>query len=669
METLALGAPGIYDLAPPPLRALTGVRMDVCAFAGVAPRGPARVRGGAWPAASPGEPAVHRTVARAVESWDEYQRLYGGYEGPGLLPYAVASFFEQGGRRAYVARVVHRYDGPGDAEGAARGAVPGVHPAGLPAEGGLPLRARDEGSWGDALRAHLRFRTRPLLPLRREGAELILERREELPPGAVLAFTRADGSRALREVVGLEEEWDRPGRGVRVRRVALDAPPPAGPLGRVEVVEGEMEVVEAPAAGASARRRERLAGLGLSPAHPRWLARVLHEESELVYPEEAWLDRPLVLPPDLGPCLGGSGQFAGGADRYRDLVPEDFFDWRGWSPAEEEPRDGVHCLAALPDLSLLVVPDLYSPAPLPDPDLDEGGSLAGPEFRECVHLPLARYAARPHDLEGLRLDPRVPADRERILALQRRVVEFAALRHSFVALLDVPPGLNQRQVLEWRGHFDSAFAAAFHPWLLVARADDRRRARVALNPAAVAAGIVARQEWRHGVPHGPANALAAGVVAAAQAVPPSRHDELHPAGVNVYLLERDGVRLTGARTLSRDPAWRQLSVRRIVTLVARTLEQQMPWSVFEPGNPTLRSEIVRLVTSLLRSLHRAGAFAGRGDEDSFFVRCDDALNPRAAMDAGRVTCEIGIAPAEPVEFIVLRLSREGDGTVRLEDRA
>src|SRR5215472_10959996 len=92
--------------------------MDVCAFCGVAPRGPARVPvvNEKWPdtrpSVEPGRP-IDRTRAYAVESFTEYQRLYGGFEGPGLLPYAVASFFEQGGRRAYIARIVHDY-GAGD---------------------------------------------------------------------------------------------------------------------------------------------------------------------------------------------------------------------------------------------------------------------------------------------------------------------------------------------------------------------------------------------------------------------------------------------------------------------------------------------------------------------------------------------------------------------------
>src|SRR5437899_6836 len=107
-----LGAPGIYEIPDEPLRALTGERMDVCAFVGVAPRGPARVP--VFPiewAPQPCDPdrTVTHSVAIAVESWDAYKRLYGAFEGPGLLPYAVASFFENGGVRAHIVRVVHDY--------------------------------------------------------------------------------------------------------------------------------------------------------------------------------------------------------------------------------------------------------------------------------------------------------------------------------------------------------------------------------------------------------------------------------------------------------------------------------------------------------------------------------------------------------------------------------
>jgi phage tail sheath protein FI len=149
-------------------------------------------------------------------------------------------------------------------------------------------------------------------------------------------------------------------------------------------------------------------------------------------------------------------------------------------------------------------------------------------------------------------------------------------------------------------------------------------------------------------------------------VPPVRHDELHPAGINVYLPERDGVRLTAARTLARDPAWRQLSVRRLVTMVRLVLDREMQWAVFEPNTAALRAKVVQLVEAFLRQLFRRGALAGAAEDEAFFVRCDEGLNPRASVDLGRLVCEVGLAPAEPLEFVVVEIVREGDGTLRVE---
>jgi uncharacterized protein len=132
-------------------------------------------------------------------------------------------------------------------------------------------------------------------------------------------------------------------------------------------------------------------------------------------------------------------------------------------------------------------------------------------------------------------------------------------------------------------------------------------------------------------------------------------------------MERDGIRLTAARTLSRDPVWRQLSVRRLVTMIRRTLLRQMQWAVFEPNDARLRDEVQRLLQSYLRQLFQANAFRGRSAAESYFVVCDETLNTPQVVDAGALVCHVGIAPAEPLEFIVLHLSRDGDGTLLMEE--
>ncbi|MCC6539696.1 MAG: phage tail sheath family protein [Bryobacterales bacterium] len=658
--SIPLGAPGLYKLPDDPIRALTGVRMDVCAFVGVAPRGPVRepVIDEEWPGGrptlEPGRPR-RRSVPVAVESFDEYRRLYGGFEGPGLLPYSVASFFEQGGRRAYIVRIVHDYGNAADnALRAATGMAGGCQTS---AGGAVRLAARSEGSWGNTLTAAMTFRYTPLSFESATVAALVLPESVRLPAGARLCCLLPSGARLLRTAATVARTG-RTGQPSYTWTVQLDAPLAEAPL-QLELVEGTLTIDD------GAGRRESFDRVGLSPAHPRWAATVLCLESQLAFPDPAWLA--LDLEPD---TAREASPFAGGIDAYSEITADDFFDPR-WLPGDTEPGDGgIQALALNREIAALVAPDLYSPFPLAPPQrILDPPSLAGPEFAPCVRtaVPAPVQANPVADLEGLRLDPRLPADLTRIQQLQLSVEQFAASTRSFIALLDVPPGLNQRQILAWRAPFQSAYAAAYHPWLQVARRDDEREQLIRVPPAGAAAGLIARSEFLFGIPHGPANALVAEAVNVGDLVTPVRHGELHQQAINVLLKERDGVRLSGARTLSRDPAWRQLSVRRLVTMIARTLEEQTQWLMFEPNNRALRATVRAVLTGFLRQLGRAGAFRGATEAESFFVRCDESLNGRRETDGGLLIAEVGIAPAEPLEFIVLRLARDGDGTLTVEE--
>ncbi|MFX9536735.1 hypothetical protein ABTO54_19295, partial [Acinetobacter baumannii] len=81
----------------------------------------------------------------------------------------------------------------------------------------------------------------------------------------------------------------------------------------------------------------------------------------------------------------------------------------------------------------------------------------------------------------------------------------------------------------------------------------------------------------------------------------------------------------------------------------RTLLRQMQWAAFEPNDSRLRDEVQRLLQSYLRRLYRGNAFRGRTPDEAYFVRCDQSLNTPQEVDAGRLICHIGIAPAEPLE--------------------
>jgi hypothetical protein len=660
-----LGAPGIFVAPPEPVRQLIGVRRDVAAFLGVAPRGPAWLPGlalepdvdvAAWLATT----RRRRSVAVAVTSWDEYRFHFGGPEGPGRLPYAVSAFFAGGGTRAYVVRVVHEHaDRFADAAARASGRL-----GALATTDGTPIElfARNEGRWGDRLHATLRFRTRPLSFALADPSTLVIDRREWVPGGSLVRVTLPADVRELRYVESSVEEPEPAGAGRR-RLLALSAPLPAAPLA-VEVVTGALDVVDADPLLA---RREVVDDVGFRADHPRWLARAVVHDSTLVWPGPAWAAGTVaVTDVGLAPValvgVDGGSHMQGGADLSAAIVPEDFWD-PTWVPGDEVAGDGVQCLVAHDDVGLVVAPDLYEPQPIaPIDEVSDPRTLCGPDFAVHVEMPEPPPVGPPVvPLAGLSLDPLEPLDLARIVANQRALVDHADARRDLTVLLDVPLGLPHRDALMWRNAFDSPFAAAYHPWIDVASTEDQRDTLVRINPSAFAAAIIAEREQRLGVQHGPANEIARDAVRVAGAVTPEQHDDLHLAGVNVFLADRDGIRLTGARTLSRRVPLRQLSVARLMTVLRLSLEREMQWAVFEPNDRTLWAEVRRVVRAFLVRLFEAGAFRGATTKEAFFVRCDETTMTRSDLDNGRLVCLVGVAPAEPIEYIVLEIAVEATG--------
>jgi hypothetical protein len=657
MSITALGAPGVFFDVPTLPVALVGVSRDVAAFVGVAPRGPAH-------------------LGVRVDSWQAYRTTFGGFEGGGRLPYAVSAFFAQGGRRAYVVRITHDYGDARNDEGRSVGcfahALVGEAPA-VPlqstAKRKISVTARNEGLWGDRLRGTLSWTLRPLPLFAATTDVLTVPLAESVPAGSLLRLSFSRGEQSLRYVEDSVKVLRRDRSGAD-RQLRLDLPVLEPPMA-VELATADLIVEDG---DPTLRRTERLAEMGMRSDHPRWLGTVLREESTMLLPDPAWAleDTCQLSDPALPPLiLVGTDLISDhlilGADRSSDIIPEDFFD-SSWVPGDERTGRGIHALAEIEEIGLLVAPDLYAPssiAPVDQPA--EVVSLVGPTFEPCVEtVIIPPPAPQAQELAGLRLDPTVLADLQRISGLQARLIDFAEQRRDITVLLDVPPGLGLQRTLAWRGGFDSCYAACYHPWLDVARPDDDRDALVSVNPAAFAAGIIAARELRDGVHIGPANVLAAGAVRVDELISRAVHDQLHVVGINVVQQERDGLRLTAARTLSRVRELRQLSVARLLTVIRLSLERQLAWLVFEPNGEQTWRFVRRAVSDYLELLHVAGALAGATPAESFFVRCGRDTMSTNDLDNGRLIAEIGVAPSEPLEYLLLRLSVTAELSLSVE---
>jgi phage tail sheath protein FI len=117
----------------------------------------------------------------------------------------------------------------------------------------------------------------------------------------------------------------------------------------------------------------------------------------------------------------------------------------------------------------------------------------------------------------------------------------------------------------------------------------------------------------------------------------------------------------GARTLSSDPAWRYLNVRRLFNFLEASILGGTQWVVFEPNDLDLWQRIRRTINAFLLGQWRDGALFGATPGEAFYCKCDSETNPPDVVDAGQVIVEIGVAPVKPAEFVVFRLAQFSGG--------
>lgn len=208
---------------------------------------------------------------------------------------------------------------------------------------------------------------------------------------------------------------------------------------------------------------------------------------------------------------------------------------------------------------------------------------------------------------------------------------------------------------------NNGFGAFYFPWIKVK--DNDTGQIVDVPPSGHIAGIYARTDATRGVHKAPANEPIRGALGITYAVTHEEQAMLNPAGVNVIrAFDREGILVWGARTVAPPGnEWRYLSVRRLFSMMEKSIERSTRWCVFEPNDEDLWAKIRRDVGAFLMMLWREGALMGATPEEAFFVQCDRETNPPESVDLGQVVTIIGAAPVKPAEFVIFRISQSAAG--------
>ena len=260
-------------------------------------------------------------------------------------------------------------------------------------------------------------------------------------------------------------------------------------------------------------------------------------------------------------------------------------------------------------------------------------------------------------------------DLEQVQAVQLAMIAHCELMNNRLAILDPPPGMNAQQIKEWRmegAGYDSKQAALYWPWIKVA--DPLSGKNIFVPPSGHLAGIWAGTDESRGVHKAPANEVIRGVVSIELNCTAGEQSLLNPNGINcIRAFPGRGIRVWGARTLSSDPAWRYINIRRFFNYVESSIKGATNWAVFEPNDPSLWDKLNRSIASFLVVEWRKGALFGTTPDQAFYVKCDDETNPAEQIDLGQVVVEIGIAPVKPAEFVIFRIAQLQGGTSLVND--
>jgi phage tail sheath protein FI len=156
----------------------------------------------------------------------------------------------------------------------------------------------------------------------------------------------------------------------------------------------------------------------------------------------------------------------------------------------------------------------------------------------------------------------------------------------------------------------------------------------------------------------PANEVVQGLTRFEANINTARNDVLNPEGINALrFFPGRGNRVWGARTMSSDPEWMYVNVRRLFNFLEHSIDRAMQYAVFEPNNERLWAGIRQSVEDFLYVQWLTGALLGSKPEEAFFVRCDRTTMTQNDLDNGRLVCLIGVAPTKPAEFVIFRIGQ------------
>jgi uncharacterized protein len=212
---------------------------------------------------------------------------------------------------------------------------------------------------------------------------------------------------------------------------------------------------------------------------------------------------------------------------------------------------------------------------------------------------------------------------------------------------------------------NNSYGAIYLPWVKMIDPTGQSAEPVLVPPSGFVAGLYAKTDAQRGVWKAPAGTTVAlsGAVGLAVNFTDIQQGNLNPININVIRqFAGSGIVLWGARTVTSDPEWNYIPIRRIAIMLRVSIYNGIQWAVFEPNDEPLWASLRLNIGAFMMNLFRQGAFQGEMPSQAFFVKCDSETTTQIDIDLGIVNVLVGFAPLKPAEFVVVKISQKAGQT-------
>jgi hypothetical protein len=207
----------------------------------------------------------------------------------------------------------------------------------------------------------------------------------------------------------------------------------------------------------------------------------------------------------------------------------------------------------------------------------------------------------------------------------------------------------------------NSYGAVYFPWIKALDPSGKSPEPILLPPSGYIAGLYARIDASRGVWKAPAGTEASLSGAVGLAVDLTDVEQGNLNRINVNCIRRfpaAGIVAWGARTVTSDPEYQYVSVRRMAIMLRVSIYDGIQWAIFEPNDEELWSQLRLNIRSFMMTLYRQGAFQGSTPSEAFFVKCDGETTTQDDINLGIVNVLVGFAPLKPAEFVVVKISQK-----------